>query len=144
MSDKEWTGVQEDHALELHLACVRVEACQASWNKAAVFLNKGSSDDEWANAEVVRRKLWGFAIRSVDYEGPYGPRADRRMSPRTAGEEWLLKHALKSGAQEGLERIKGPRDCPRYIARLLNRPVKWVEALILELDPKRTVGTFGL
>lgn len=130
-----WTPEEDDSCLEHLLACTREEAIPTTKDKLCAALGRGDPAND-----PIGRRMWGLAVRNdgTRYKPSGQLRVARGGEKPTPFELVLLNAALASraaGAVHGADEIF-------YLAELLNRPVKWTDKTLKDIDPRRQIKPF--
>jgi hypothetical protein len=139
-----YTAELDDEILEAVLPAVSVDA---AWLPCTEIANKYSIGQATRTPEgalvysgkPVWNRVWDIAISDGVYVGPAGSRTMRETDKNTAVEAYILTTAYTGRGQDPPAATVQPPSVG-YIARVLNRPVAWVEVWIGAAAQSRFVG----
>lgn len=102
----------------------------------AKYLGRGNRP---GNGSLVWRRVYGLAIRLAEFATPPGIERPQRSGPPSHVERTLILDAIKSVSEEARSNRPAKPDA-EYLATLLSRPVAWVAAQMVGLDPRRATN----
>lgn len=130
--NEEWTQEQSERGLEELLEADSAEKFRGSCDKIAIRDGRDLKNDS------VRRWYWGLFNGLVELNRGS---TTLRTGPKTYGEVQFIKWASNNNTKDKRKVIN---HTPETVARMIRRPVEFVERIWTEVGPAQGRASFGL